>query len=92
MGKHMRGCLQNTKLLLVLAMFTGSLLLAACGQKGPLYLPDKKPRATEATEESAAPSGSQSEAKEETAAPLESQSEAVEDNTSKQGKSGEIPK
>lgn len=77
MGKHMRGCLQNTKLL-VLAVFTGSLVLAACGQKGPLYLPENKAQVTKAKEESTAPSGDQS--------------EAVEDNTGKQGKSGEIPK
>lgn len=35
----------NKKWPLIVAVLAASLLLAACGKKGPLYLPDKTPPA-----------------------------------------------
>lgn len=62
----MRGHLRKTKLL-AFTVFAGSLLLAACGQKGPLYLPDKEPEAAEKKAESAAATTERQEGSAETA-------------------------
>lgn len=61
----MRGHLRKTKLLL-LAVFAGFLVLAACGQKGPLYLPDKGTKAAEKQPEAMAPAPEQQDGSSET--------------------------
>ncbi|MHB8915810.1 MAG: LPS translocon maturation chaperone LptM [Thiobacillus sp.] len=39
----------NLRALLILSLLSSSLLLAACGSKGPLYLPSKTPDAPRIT-------------------------------------------
>ena len=48
--------MENCKLVLKLSALTSILLLAACGQKGPLYLENASPQ--EVTETAAKPSDS----------------------------------
>jgi len=66
----MRGRLRKSTVL-VLILFTGSLLLTACGQKGPLYLPHK-PKTTKVEKEPVVPKASEQEKSSEPAGKTES--------------------